>query len=134
MSVIPYLYYEDVSQAMKFLAKAFGLRRYGVQMRDKRGKVKHAAMKFGSSLIMMGSPAAGYRNPKRLGQATQSLYINVKSVDKHCERARKAGAVIIAEPMDTDFGTRRYGATDPEGHEWYFAQVIPRRGSTRKNV
>src|SRR5438445_11746862 len=102
MSVIPYLYYEDVSHAMRFLAKAFGLRRYGVQMRNKRGKVKHAAMKFGSSLIMMGSPAAGYRNPKRLGQATQSLYINVKNVDKHYEKARAAGALIIAEPMDTN--------------------------------
>lgn len=40
-------------------------------------------MKLGDALIMIGSPASGYRNPKRLGQATQSLYINVKGVDKH---------------------------------------------------
>jgi uncharacterized glyoxalase superfamily protein PhnB len=49
-------------------------------------------MKLGDDLIMMGRPPSGYRNPKRLGQATQSLYINVPDVDKHFQRARKAGA------------------------------------------
>ena len=75
-------------------------------------------------MIMMGSPPTGYRNPKRLGQATQSLYINVQDVDKHFTRARKAGAIILQEPADTEYGHRRYGATDPEGHEWYFAQEV----------
>ena len=92
MPITPYLYYEDVGRALRFLAKAFGLRKYGVQMRGPDGKINHAAMKFGDALIMMGRPGSGYRNPKRLGQATQSLYINVKGVDKHFRRARKAGA------------------------------------------
>ena len=83
-------------------------------------------MKLGDDMIMMGRPGAGYRNPKRLGQATQSLYINVDDVDKHLARARKAGATIIEEPADTAYGHRRYGAKDPEGHQWYFAQDIPR--------
>jgi len=43
-------------------------------------------------------------------------------VDKHFERARKAGAKILEEPVDTFYGHRRYGAEDPEGHQWYFAQ------------
>ncbi len=81
---------------------------------------------------MMGRPAAGYRNPKRLGQAAQSLYVNVTGVDKHFQRARKAGAAVLEEPTDTAYGHRRYGATDPEGHEWYFAQIIRRQKSKRK--
>lgn len=132
MAITPYLYYEDVDRALKFLAKAFGLRKHGVQMRGPDGKINHAAMKLGDALIMMGRPPSGYRNPKRLGQATQSLYIDVSGIDKHFYRARKAGAVILEEPTNTEYGHRRYGATDPEGHEWYFAQVIRRPKSKRK--
>jgi len=134
MSITPYLYYENVDQALRFLAKAFGLRGHGVQMRGPDGKINHAAMKLGDALIMMGRPPAGYRNPKHLGQATQSLYVDVKSVDAHFERARKAGARILEEPEDKEYGHRRYGATDPEGHEWYFAQPIQRSKSRPKPV
>jgi len=133
MAITPYLYYEDVDRALRFLAEAFGLRKYGVQMRRPDGKIYHAAMKLGDALIMMGRPASGYRNPKRLGQATQSLYIDVKDVDKHFQRAQKAGAIIIEEPTDTEYGHRRYRATDPEGHEWCFAQELGREKSKRKN-
>src|SRR5690349_17270715 len=102
MAITPYLYYEDVGNALKFLSKAFGFKRYGAQMRDKNRKINHAAMKFDEDVIMMGCPPKGYRNPRRLGQATQSLYINVKGVDKHYEHARKAGAKIIEAPKDTE--------------------------------
>lgn len=132
MAITPYLYYEDVDSALRFLDKAFGFRRYGARVRGPDGKTNHAAMKLGTAMVMMGRPGAGYRNPKRLGQATQSLYVNVKGVDKHFQRARKAGALILEEPGDTEYGHRRYGATDPEGHEWYFAQEIPRRKSKQK--
>ena len=124
MAITPYLYYEDVGEALKFLAKAFGFSKHGAQMRGNDGKISHAAMKLGDDLIMMGRPKSGYRNPKRLGQATQSLYINVPDVDKHFARTTKAGATILEEPVNTEYGHRRYGAEDPEGHQWYFAQEI----------
>jgi len=127
MAITPYLYYEDVDRALKFLGKAFGFRKHGPRMRGPDGKTHHAAMKTAGGVIVMGRPASGFRNPKRLGQATQSLYLNVRGVDKHFQRARKAGAVILQEPTDTEYGHRRYGAADPEGHEWYFAQAIRRR-------
>ncbi len=132
MAITPYLLYEDVGGALKFLAKAFGFRKHGAQMRGPDGKINHAAMRLGEDLIMLGRPGTGYRNPKRLGQATQELYVNVEDVDKHFERAKKAGATILQEPADTAYGHRRYGAADPEGHEWYFAQDIPRSKSKRK--
>jgi uncharacterized glyoxalase superfamily protein PhnB len=131
MAITPYLYYEDVGEALKFLAKAFGFRKYGVPMRGPDRKINHGAMKFGDDVIMMGCPPSGYRNPKRLGQATQSLYLNVDNVDKHFAQARKAGATIIQEPADTGYGNRRYGATDPEGHEWYFAEELRRLKANR---
>ena len=132
MAITPYLLYEDVAGALKFLAKAFGFRKYGTPMRGADRKINHAAMQLGDDLIMMGYPGSKYRNPKRLGQSTQSLYINVEDVDKHCARARKAGATIIEEPADTNYGHRRYGAEDPEGHQWYFAHEIRAQKAKRK--
>ena len=122
MAITAYLYYEDVGGALRFLAKAFGFRNHGRPMMGPGGKINHAAMKFGDDFVLMGCPPSEYKNPKRLGQATQSLLINVANVDEHFERARKAGATILEEPKDTPYGARRYGAEDPEGHQWYFTQ------------
>jgi len=127
MAITPYLLYEDVGAALKFLAKAFGFRKYGRPMMGPDGKVNHAAMSLGDDLIMMGFPGSKYKNPRKLGHATQSLYVNVSDVDAHFQRAKKAGATIIEEPEDTFYGDRRYGAEDPEGHQWYFAQRVEKR-------
>lgn len=132
MSITPYLYYEDVGAALKFLSRAFGFKHYGRPMKQQDGRTNHAAMKLGKDLVMMGYPGPKYKNPKRLKQATQSLYINVSDVDKHFERAKKAGAKILAEPEDQFYGDRRYGAEDPEGHQWYFAQELKKRGKRPK--
>ncbi len=131
MAITPYLLYEDVGSALRFLSKAFGFKKYGRPMIGPHGKINHAAMKFGDDLIMMGCPPSKYRNPKRLGQSTQSLYINVQGVDKHFQRARKAGAKILEEPEDMFYGHRRYGAEDPEGHQWYFAEELKKRSSLK---
>ena len=122
--ITPYLLYEDVAGALDWLAKAFGFRECGPRMTGPDGKVNHAAMELGDGIIMMGCPGPDYKNPKRLGAVTQNLYVRVEDVDKHFERARKAGATILQEPEDMFYGDRRYGAADLEGHHWYFAQQI----------
>jgi PhnB protein len=131
VAITAYLYYSDVAAALRFLKMAFGLRRCGPQMRRPDGKINHASMEFGDSLVMMGCPGPKYKNPKRLGQATASLYVNVDKVDAHFARARKAGARIIAKPENTNYGARRYGAEDPEGHQWYFAQELRKRSKSK---
>ena len=136
MAITPYLFYGDVGGALKWLAKAFGFRKCGPVMSRPDGKINHASMKFGDGLIMMGYPGPKYKNPKQLGHATQNLYVNVDDVDKHFARARKAGAKILEEPTNTFYGHRRYGAEDPEGHQWYFAQEIkarPRKHATSRS-
>lgn len=121
--VTPYLYYQDVAGALRFLADAFGFRER-LRMPGKDGDIMHAEMTLGDGLVMMGCPSKDYRNPKRLGEQTQSLYIYVDDVDAHCARAKKAGARIINEPEDQFYGDRRYGAEDPEGHHWFFATHV----------
>ena len=121
--VTPYLLYEDVDGALQWLSRAFGFRER-MRIAGPDGKVTHAEMELADGVVMMGHPGPQYRNPKRLGHATQSLYVYVEDVDKHFEHAKKAGARILAELENQFYGDRRYGAEDPEGHQWYFAQHI----------
>jgi PhnB protein len=121
--ISPILLYEDVAGALDWLAKAFGFEEEE-RYTDSDGNVNHASMTYGNGSIMMGNPGTDYKNPKHLGQATQILYVYVENVDKHYEQAKKAGAVITQEPADQFYGDRRYGASDPEGHKWYFASRV----------
>ena len=121
--ISPYLYYEDVASALDWLARAFGFReRHRIAAPD--GKVVHAEMALADGVIMMGNPGPDYRNPKRLGQTTQNIYVYVDDVEAHFRRAKAAGAKILEEPKDQFYGDRRYGAEDPEGHQWFFAQHV----------
>jgi uncharacterized glyoxalase superfamily protein PhnB len=42
----------------------------------------------------------------------------------HCERARAAGARIVMEPTDFEYGERQYAAEDPAGHRWTFSETL----------
>ena len=137
MAITPYLLYQDVGAALTWLTKAFGLRKTGQAFKDANRRVTHAEMVLGDAVLLLGSPGPDFKNPKALGQATQNLYVDVDDVAKHHARAAKAGARIIEVPQDTVYGARRYGAEDPEGHRWYFAQDLkrqrrPARKTTRK--
>ncbi|MFN2530099.1 MAG: VOC family protein [Pyrinomonadaceae bacterium] len=110
IAITPYLYYEDVDAALSFLAKAFGFRKYGRAMRAADRKTNHAGMTFARELIMMGRPGSKYKNPKRLKQATQSLYIKCderrqafEAITKSCRHdpRTKAGYVVRTPSIRT---------------------------------
>ena len=121
--ITPYLLYEDCDAMLTWLERAFGFREV-LRQRSPEGNVWHAEMELDAASIYMGDPGEQYRNPKRLGAATQSLYVLVDDVGEHFERARTAGAEITEGPADKEYGFRHYGASDPEGHEWFFAKQI----------
>lgn len=122
----PYLLYRDVGSALEWLGKAFGLMEIGDRFEGKDGTIQHAAMVVpeGGEVILMGCPGPKYKNPKKLGTATQLLYIYVDDVDKHFARAKKMKPKVINKVEDTFYGDRRYGVEDPEGHQWFFAQRV----------
>jgi PhnB protein len=62
--ITPYLLYEDVAGAMRFLSNAFGFRKSGSAMSGKSGKLTHAAMKLGDDHIMMGCPGPRYKTQR----------------------------------------------------------------------
>lgn len=121
--ITPYLLYEDVDAALDFLTAVFGFTE-DVRMKGPDGKANHAEVRLGWGVVMMGHPGPDYRNPKRRGGATQLVYVYVDDVDKHFAAAKMAGAKILDEPADQFYGDRTYGAEDPEGHQWSFAQHV----------
>jgi PhnB protein len=124
-SITPYLYYEDLASALRWLADSFGFReRKEETKRSSSGSIVHSAMALPGGVVLMGAPGPGYKNPKRLGQTTQCLYVVVDDVAQHFEHAKAAGASIVSGLEDTPYGHRRYGADDLEGHRWYFAQKL----------
>ncbi|MEL6680888.1 MAG: VOC family protein [Pseudomonadota bacterium] len=117
-AIVPYLSYVDAKGAMAFLSRAFAFET--VQAFDgEDGRLVHGEMKYGTGVIMLGSVEAGG------AKASPGIYVVVADVDAHHARAREAGAQIVYGPEDTEFGTRRYRAKDPEGHEWSFGTYQP---------
>ncbi len=120
-TVTPYLLYEDVEAAAAFLSRAFGFQEVDRQI----GAAGGLHLEFETDLggrIYAGQPPAGFRNPAAVGR-TAIVYVIVRAVDDHHDRAQGEGAMITEELVDTPFGHRRYSCRDPEGHEWAFAQV-----------
>ncbi|HZU21141.1 MAG TPA: VOC family protein [Gaiellaceae bacterium] len=122
-SITPYLLYSSCEDALDFLHRAFGFEEV-LRYVGEQGYVNHAEMRLDGVPIFMGNPGPGYRNPRELGQETVGIYVEVDDADAVYERARAAGAEILAEPRDEDYGHRRFTARDPEGHHWFFAHVI----------
>jgi uncharacterized glyoxalase superfamily protein PhnB len=122
-TITPYLLYEDVAAALEWLERAFGFKET-LRFTAPEGYVNHAEAWLGDAAIYLGDPGDDYKSPKRLRAVTIGLYVLVDDVDAHYERAKAAGAEILAEPEDQEYGDRRYTALDPEGHRWFFAQQI----------
>jgi uncharacterized glyoxalase superfamily protein PhnB len=124
--------YAEANKAIDWLCKAFG---FEVQLKVEAdgGKIAHAELVLGGGMITTGDvPKEGRdwrKTPAQAGGCTQALCVYVDDVDEHCERARKAGAVIASAPKTTDYGDgywvdRSYEAIDLEGHHWWFMTRI----------
>lgn len=120
------LIYRDPKAALGFLEEAFGFELF-MLIEDAEGNLVHSEMRLGGSVIMVGSEWSDpYKAPPSIGGAvTQSLHVAVEGdIDAHCERARRAGFEIIAEPEDQFYGARTYRARDPGGHIWTVSQDV----------
>ena len=132
-AIIPCLRYVDAPAAIDFLCDAFGFVRHAVYADDKDPSlIHHAQLSDRGSMIMLASAIdsefvakAGLKTVTEAGGNTQAPYIVVDNVDGHAARAQAAGAEIISEPEDQDYGGRVYSARDPEGYVWSFGSYDP---------
>ena len=128
-TIIPAMRYRDASAAIEWLCRAFGFEEHFV-VPGENGKIAHAQLTFGNGMIMLGSGHDGPYDelvvqPDEAGGVTQAPYIVVAEVDAHYERAKKAGAEIVIDIADQDYGGRLYVCRDPEGHVWNFGSYDP---------
>jgi uncharacterized glyoxalase superfamily protein PhnB len=124
--LIPAVNYKDPRTALDWLEKAFGFE-VSMLLLDADGNISHAEMSHGGGVMMIGPEwTAWTRSPASVeGANTQFVHVRLaRDIDAHCERARAAGARILAEPADQFYGARTYRAFDPEGHCWTFSQPV----------
>jgi uncharacterized glyoxalase superfamily protein PhnB len=129
-SLYPGLRYRDAPGAIKFLKDAFGFRERVVYA-NPDGTIAHAELVYGPSILMLGSE----KNDMVGGRpGTGYLYLAVDDADAHCARARAAGAQIITELHDTEYGSRDYAARDPEGNLWNVGTYHPAADEKEESV
>jgi uncharacterized glyoxalase superfamily protein PhnB len=120
------LFYQDPKAAIAFLQAALGFE-LTMMLEDADGNLAHSQLSLGDGRIMVGTEwSADHKSPKSIGgKNTQTVHIQLDvGIDAHCERARQAGAEIIAEPETQFYGDRTYRCRDPEGHIWTLSQTV----------
>ncbi|MFC0504606.1 VOC family protein [Micromonospora costi] len=120
-TVYPVFRYPDPRAAIDWLGAAFGFQIHAVHEAPD-GSVAHAELVLDTGMIMIGARADPRPRP---AEDDWAVYVALDDVDAHCDRARAAGAEIVREPFDTDYGSRDYAARDLAGNVWTFGTYRP---------
>jgi PhnB protein len=124
-TVTPYLAVDDAAEAIEYYKKAFGAKER-VRMDAPDGKIGHAELEIGDSLVMLSDPfpQASTRPPKELGGTSASVFMYVEDVDAVVKQAVDAGATIEMEIANQFWGDRFGTVADPFGHLWSIATHV----------
>jgi uncharacterized glyoxalase superfamily protein PhnB len=131
-TVIPCLRYRNVPAAIEWLCQAFGFEKHLV-VPGEGETIAHAQLSFGNGMIMLGSVKESefdrlMKQPDEIdGAETQSAYVIVSDADALYRRAKAAGANIVLDIKDEDYGGRGFSCRDLEGHLWNFGTYDPWR-------
>jgi PhnB protein len=116
-SVSPYLIVNGASATIDFLCDAFGaveIRRFA----GDDGKLRHAEVRIDDSVLMLADGADGWP------ALPAYVHIYVEDVDATYQRALKAGAESVQEPMKKDDADKRGGVQDASGITWWIATKV----------
>jgi PhnB protein len=118
-TVTPYLVLQGAAGALDFYKRAFGAKEL-VRMPGPGGRVMHAEIKVGDSMIMLAdeAPERGHRGPHALGGTPVGICLYVEDVDSLAAQAVAAGAKEIMPVTDQFYGDRSGTFVDPYGHKW----------------
>jgi len=116
-AAIPYLILPDAAKELEFLGKVFHAKETHVS-RDSQGRVHHASLAIGDSVIMLGE--CGPQWPA----TTAHVYLYVTDVDAAYQRALAAGATSVMEPADQFYGDRNCGVKDSNDITWWISTHI----------
>lgn len=124
-TIAPYLAVDDAAAAIEYYKRAFGAKER-VRMDAPDGKIGHAELEIGDSLVMLSDtfPQSTTRPPKELDGTSASIFMYVEDVDSVVKRAVDAGATIAMEVADQFWGDRFGSIVDPFGHSWSIATHV----------
>ncbi|HMH15333.1 MAG TPA: VOC family protein [Edaphobacter sp.] len=129
-AVIPAIRYHDALAAIDWLIRAFGFEKQAVYM-GSGDTVAHAQLTFGNGMIMLSSitdtPFSKFlAQPDQIGhRETQSPYLIVSDADAIYATAKTAGATMLLDIKDMDYGGRAFTCSDLEGHIWNIGTYDP---------
>jgi PhnB protein len=122
-SATPYLAVSDGARAIDFYKRAFNASEI-MRMNGPDGKVSHAEIKIGDSILMLGPANGDLKSPESLNGSTVSIFLYLEDVDSTFKRALSAGAKEV-QPLNNMFWGDRYGRlADPFGHSWSLATHV----------
>jgi len=130
-TIIPSLRYKDALAAIDWLVRAFGFEKNAVYLGE-GNSVAHAQLTFGNGMVMLGSVDNGSEfgkltaQPEEIGlRNTHGIYLAVDDADAVYATAKAAGAAIVLDLRDMDYGSRNFTCRDPEGHLWTIGTFDP---------
>lgn len=124
-SLTPYLVIRDAAGAIEFYKQAFGATEL-MRLTDISGRVRHAEIQIGDSVLMIADENPDYpfmRSLPSFGGSPIHFYLYVENVDALAKQAIAAGAKVLF-PIQDESEDRRGGLTDPFGHIWHIATRI----------
>jgi PhnB protein len=118
-TVTPSLFVRNAGQAIDFYKKALAAEER-VRMAGPDGKIAHAELKIGDSIIFLSeeNPGFGTKSPQALGGFSSALYLYVEDVDGAFQRAIDAGGKAQMPVAEMFWGDRVGNFVDPYGHSW----------------
>lgn len=124
-TVTPNIVVNDAAEALEFYKEAFGAEET-VRMPGPAGRIMHAEMRIGDSVVMIGEemPDMGRNSPKKYGGSPVGFYVYVENVDAAWKRAVAAGAKTTMPLADMFWGDRTGTLEDPFGHSWSLAEHV----------
>jgi uncharacterized glyoxalase superfamily protein PhnB len=114
--VTPYLVAADGPGLLDFVREAFGADEV---MRAETPTGVHGEVRIGDSMVMMGGGLAGKKFPGSLQPS--ALHVYVEDADAVIGKAVAAGAALIDEVRDQEYGERSGTVKDKAGNYWYVA-------------
>ncbi|MBX7073253.1 MAG: VOC family protein [Pirellulales bacterium] len=124
--LIPHLVCAGCDQAIAFYKQAFGAEVVTRMPAPDGGRIMHAALRIGTSLVFLVDDFPEYcdgksETPQALGGTPVTLHQYVVDCDAAIQRAQEAGATVVMPPADMFWGDRYGVVADPFGHKWSFA-------------
>jgi PhnB protein len=124
--VAPYLIVDGAADAIDFYSAVIGAAQRGDRMTTPDGKVGHAELTVGDSLIMLAdeAPDWGAVGPRTVGGTPVTMHVYVEDVDDVFAKAVAAGATEVQPVTDQFYGDRSGTFEDPWGHKWNVASHV----------